>query len=140
MGQSQSDLVEAIALLAEKRQIRVTVSQCAKGAGFTFATAFLGGLVGGPIGLAVGATIGGVSSAVVLDDFKPLAKVLREDLSDHEREQLKQHIINAVEKNKGVSSHNLARSLFKDDNIRLIVLMAVNSFLKKYKGMSVEHF
>lgn len=54
------ELIEAISVLADERNVRVAVKQSGKGAIICGACCFAGGLLLGPAGLAVGGVAGGV--------------------------------------------------------------------------------
>lgn len=54
------ELIEAISVLADEQNVRVTVKQSGKGAIICSACCFAGGLLLGPAGLAIGGAAGGV--------------------------------------------------------------------------------
>lgn len=56
------EFIHGIAMLADNRNMRVTLKQSGKGAAVCGAMCFVGGLIGGPVGLAVGGTLGGVTA------------------------------------------------------------------------------
>ena len=49
-----SDVIDVLGILANERNLRVTVSESLKGGLLTGATTVVGGLLGGPVGLAIG--------------------------------------------------------------------------------------
>lgn len=138
MTPNTKELIGVIALLAENKPFHVTFKKSAQGAGIVGTSAFIGGLLGGPIGIGLGAVIGGVGSAILFyGHFKSLARVLREDLSEDEREQLKQQIIKAVEDNGVEDLLTLIPLLLRNHEIQEVVLAAAISFVKNQKGMSI---
>lgn len=56
------EFLQGLSILADNRNLRVTVQQSGKGAAICGAMCFIGGLIGGPVGLAVGGTLGGVTA------------------------------------------------------------------------------
>lgn len=56
------ELIEAISVLADGQNVRVTVKQSGKGAIICAACCFAGGLLMGPPGLAIGGAAGGVAA------------------------------------------------------------------------------
>lgn len=56
------ELLRGISMLADNRNMRVTLKQSGKGAAVCGVMCFIGGLVGGPVGLAVGGTLGGITA------------------------------------------------------------------------------
>lgn len=55
-----SALMEAVAVLTDDRNLRVTIQQSGKGALVCGACSFIGGIIAGPVGMAVGGTLGGL--------------------------------------------------------------------------------
>ncbi|XP_039958257.1 protein C19orf12 homolog [Bactrocera neohumeralis] len=91
------ELMEAIAIIANERNVQVTMKQSAKGAMVCAATAFIGGILLGPVGLAAGGTAGGLMAYKMTGGtFRPLADVLLNDLNDAQQERLVRHVNNAV--------------------------------------------
>lgn len=57
------ELLDAVAILTDEREMKVTLKGSAKGALICGGAAFAGAILMGPIGLAVGGTVGGVTAA-----------------------------------------------------------------------------
>lgn len=57
------ELLDAVAILADEREMKVTLKSSAKGALICGGSAFVGAILMGPVGLAVGGTVGGVTAA-----------------------------------------------------------------------------
>ena len=90
------ELMRAIALIADERNIRVTMKQSGKGALICAAFSFMGGMLLGPMGLALGGAAGGVAAyKATSGSFLPMGEVLL-NLTDAQRECLVQHINRAV--------------------------------------------
>jgi len=131
------DLMNAVSLICDEHNMRCTISQSAKGAMVTAGTTFIGGILGGPIGLAVGAIIGGVGSAVKLNGtFKPVSEILRNDMTNDQRKQLQEHIINAV---RNIHPTDLAMLIplimAGDRSIQTAVIRTVTSFITNEMGL-----
>lgn len=94
------------------------------------------GILGGPFGLAVGAVVGGVSSAVKFrGTFRPLGEILRHDLSDRQREQLQEHIINSVRAIHPTDIAMLLPLIMGDAGVQRAVLSTVTSFITNEMGL-----
>lgn len=57
------ELLDAVAILTDEAEMKVTLKSSAKGALICGGSAFVGAILMGPIGLAVGGTVGGVTAA-----------------------------------------------------------------------------
>lgn len=57
-----SALMEAVAVLGDDHNLRVTITQSGKEALICGACSFIGGIIAGPVGLAVGGTLGGLKA------------------------------------------------------------------------------
>uniref|UniRef100_A0A8D8BZB2 Protein C19orf12 homolog n=1 Tax=Culex pipiens TaxID=7175 RepID=A0A8D8BZB2_CULPI len=91
------ELMDAVATLTDKENMRVTMKGSAKGAAICGAACFAGGLVAGPVGLAVGGTIGAISAGYMSrGKFRAVGEIIRHDMSEREREKLKDHLVAAL--------------------------------------------
>ncbi|ALC48174.1 CG11671 [Drosophila busckii] len=91
------ELMQAIAIVADERNIRVAIKQTGKGTAVCAACCFAGGLLMGPVGMAVGGAAGGIAAyKMTSGTFKPLGEVILNDLTDTQREQLVRHVTKAV--------------------------------------------
>ncbi|XP_002128326.2 protein C19orf12 homolog [Ciona intestinalis] len=70
------DVMQLLSTLAREQNLRVTVTESARGGLMAGAGAFIGGLIGGPVGIAAGAAAGGVLGAATSKSFKPLHEVI----------------------------------------------------------------
>lgn len=123
-------IVEALSELAEYENLRITVTESAKGALIVGSCAFLGGLVGGPIGLGVGGVIGAVTGAVRgRGKFKSVAHVLMHDMTPEQRERLALSLIRAFQ-NIGSNDILLMLSMvMTSDSVKAIALDVLKHFL-----------
>jgi len=116
---SYNDIMELLRVLSDDKNLRVTVTESGKGALVAGGVAGIGGLVLGPVGLALGGTVGGCLAAYMgHGKFKPLAKVIMEDIKDDQKLQL----VNAV---RGVMGN-----LDAGDAVTLIALVTSNDGLR----------
>lgn len=103
----------------------------------TGASAFLGGILGGPVGLAAGAIIGGVGSAYKMQSWKPIGEILRNDLTETQRERLMSHVMMAV---RDIGIQDLALlipMIMGDAAIQTAVLRTVTSFVTNEMGLQI---
>lgn len=56
------EMIKALAVLADRNDVRVSVKQSAKGAIIAGTCCFIGGVLLGPAGLAIGGAAGGVTA------------------------------------------------------------------------------
>ena len=91
------DIMEVVRVLSEDRNMVVTVKESGKGALVTGGVAGLGGLLLGPIGLALGGAVGGAMAAVWAGDkFRPLHKVITEEMTQHQRDRMVECLRNVL--------------------------------------------
>lgn len=62
MPVATGELIKAIAVLADREDVRVSVKQSAKGAIVAGTCCFIGGILLGPPGLAIGGVAGGITA------------------------------------------------------------------------------
>ncbi|XP_011181993.1 protein C19orf12 homolog [Zeugodacus cucurbitae] len=124
------ELIEAISILANERNVQVTMKQSAKGAMVCAASAFTGGILLGPVGLAIGGTAGGLMAyKMTSGSFRPLADVLLNDLTDDQQERLVQHVNNAVREFQISDLALLLPLLMNNASIQQAVLKTAISFV-----------
>ncbi|XP_013098635.1 protein C19orf12 homolog [Stomoxys calcitrans] len=124
------ELIDAISILANENNVRVTVQQSGKGAIICAACCFVGGVLLGPAGLAIGGAAGGVTAyRMTKGNFRPLGDVIINDLSDAQKELLVQKVTDAL---KDVHPTDLALLLpliMNNVSIQRAVLNTVVSFV-----------
>ncbi|KAG5683317.1 hypothetical protein PVAND_012603 [Polypedilum vanderplanki] len=89
------ELVEAIQVVANDHNIRVTVKSSFKASAVVGASTFVGAIFLGPLGIPIGATAGGLYAYCKAENFKPLAVVIRDEMTDEQRERLCEHVVEA---------------------------------------------
>ena len=91
------DLLSLITTLGEEEGIRVSVKGSIKGTLIVTAICLVFSLLLGPIGLAIGGSFGGIAAWLQSrDKFRPLATVIRNDLTQEQREELTQKVRSVV--------------------------------------------
>ncbi|XP_067640531.1 protein Nazo [Eurosta solidaginis] len=124
------ELIEAISIIANEQNVRVTMKQSTKGAMVCAASAFAGGLLLGPVGLAVGGTAGSLMAyKMTSGSFRPLADVLLNDLTDAQQEQLIRHVNKALAEFQISDLAILLPMIMSNANIQQAVLKTAKSFV-----------
>ncbi|XP_017006667.2 protein Nazo [Drosophila takahashii] len=132
------ELMEAIAIVADERQVRVAVKQSGKGAAICAACSFAGGMLLGPVGLAVGGAAGGIAAyKMTSGTFRPLGEVILNDLTDGQREQLVQHVSKAVAEIHPSDVVMLLPLIVQNASIQQAVLNTVMSFVTNELRMQI---
>ncbi|XP_017062931.1 protein C19orf12 homolog [Drosophila eugracilis] len=132
------ELMEAIAIVADDRNVRVAVKQSGKGAAICAACSFAGGMLLGPVGLAVGGAAGGVAAyKMTSGSFRPLGEVIMNDLTDTQREQLVQHVSKAVAEIHPTDVVMLLPLIVQNASIQQAVLNTVMSFVTNELRMQI---
>ncbi|XP_037028652.1 protein C19orf12 homolog [Bradysia coprophila] len=127
-----NELFDAIAILTQEQNMRVTVKQSAKGALICGASCFVGGLVAGPVGMAVGGTVGGISAwKMSQGQFKPVSEIIRNDLTARQKEKLMEHIMASVRDLDVTDAAILLPMLMGSASIQQAVLSSVVTFVGK---------
>lgn len=151
MPVDKEELKRALAVLAENRGIKVTVKSSLNGAAIAGGTTFLGGILFGPVGFVIGATIGGTTAYMIhkgikdrrsyfkgqlrnfyflTGKFKPLASVLREDVTREDWEKLFYHLENAFADFGGEDIADLLSVLATNEDFQSIALKTITKELK----------
>ena len=91
MPVSKEDLEKVINIIADKEELKVTVSNSVKGGVTAGISTAVGGILLGPIGLAIGGAVGGTLAYMTSDDFKPVSEVVK-TLDYHKKEKLLEEI------------------------------------------------
>ncbi|XP_036319306.1 protein C19orf12 homolog [Rhagoletis pomonella] len=132
------ELMEAISIIANQRNVRVTAKQAGKGAMVCAASAFAGGLLLGPLGLVVGSTAGGLMAyKMTSGTFRPLADVLLNDLTDRQQEQLVRHVNNAVAQFEISDLALLLPLIMNNASIQQAVLKTAISFVSNELNLQI---
>ncbi|EDW06215.1 protein C19orf12 homolog [Drosophila mojavensis] len=132
------ELMEAIAIIADERNIRVAVKQSGKGTAICAACCFAGGLLMGPVGLAVGGAAGGIAAyKLTSGTFRPLGEVILNDLTDAQREQLVQHVTTAVADVRPTDLVMLLPLITQNASIQQAVLNTIMSFVTNELRMQI---
>ncbi|TDG39980.1 hypothetical protein AWZ03_013599 [Drosophila navojoa] len=132
------ELMEAIAIIADERNIRVAVKQSGKGTAICAACCFAGGLLMGPVGLAVGGAAGGIAAyKMTSGTFRPLGEVILNDLTDSQREQLVQHVTTAVADVRPTDLVMLVPLITQNASIQQAVLNTIMSFVTNELRMQI---
>ncbi|XP_065366525.1 protein C19orf12 homolog [Calliphora vicina] len=132
------ELIEAISVLADEQNVRVTVKQSGKGAIVCGACCFAGGLLLGPAGLAIGGAAGGVVAyKMTKGSFRPLGDVIINDLTDTQKEQLVQHVTKAVQDVHPTDLVMLLPLIMNNLSIQQAVLKTVVSFVSNELRLQV---
>ncbi|XP_017029245.1 protein Nazo [Drosophila kikkawai] len=132
------ELMEAIAIVADERNVRVAVKQSGKGAAICAACSFAGGMLLGPVGLAVGGAAGGIAAyKMTSGTFRPLGEVILNDLTDRQREQLVEHVSKAVAEIHPTDIVMLLPLIVQNASIQQAVLNTVVSFVSNELRMQI---
>ncbi|KXJ76773.1 protein C19orf12 homolog [Aedes albopictus] len=132
------ELMEAVGTLTDKEGMRVTLKSSAKGAAVCGASCFVGGLVAGPVGLAVGGTIGAISAGYMSRGrFRPVSHIIMQEMSDREREKLKDHLVAALSEFHPTDVAMLLPLLMGNAAAQRAVLSTVASFITNEMRMQI---
>lgn len=157
MPTDMEEFLRGVAILADNRNMRVTLRQSGKGAAVCGAMCFIGGLIGGPVGLAVGGTLGGVTayrmtgskehffsshhsnhtisqyllnySCSFMLDFRSVGDIIRNDLTQEEKWRLHEHIVNSVRQINPADVAMLLPLILNTPSLQEAVLKTVVSFI-----------
>lgn len=133
---NEEELLNAAELVCEQKEVKVALKCSAACAGLSALTTFAGGLVAGPIGLVAGATIGGVTAySLTKNKFKPVVQILREELTYSQKEQLANHLRNALKDIDITDAVKLFQVLSCGEvTVMLTIYKVVNKYLESNKG------
>ncbi|XP_055621346.1 protein C19orf12 homolog [Toxorhynchites rutilus septentrionalis] len=133
------ELMDAVTVLTDQENMRVAMKCSAKGAAVCGAGSFVGGILGGPVGLAIGGTLGAVSAAYMnRGKFRPVSDIIRYDMSERQREMLKELIIDALSEFHPTDLIVLLPLLMNNNAAQRSVLNTVVSFVTNELKMHIE--
>ncbi|XP_022224901.1 protein C19orf12 homolog [Drosophila obscura] len=132
------EIIKALAILAEHRNIQVTFKESMKGAAICAAGALLGGLLGGARGLSLGGAIGSLAAyAVTEGKFKSLREIILEDLTESQRAELEQHVFNAVADVGYSDVLSIGALIMSNGRVQDVALNVLKSFATEQLGYTI---
>ncbi|KAH8355945.1 hypothetical protein KR200_003716, partial [Drosophila serrata] len=153
---STQELISALSILADNKNVQVTFQESAKGAAICAISALVGGLLMGPRGLAVGGSIGAIAAygltegkftlqykigRIILTSipgkFKSLGEIIMNELSESEREALKDHVVNAITNVRPIDAVKVVGLILSNEDIGNVALNAVKSFATERMGLTI---
>ncbi|KAH8283946.1 hypothetical protein KR054_005502 [Drosophila jambulina] len=138
MAVCTQELISVLSILADNENVQVTVQESAKGAAICAISALVGGLLMGPRGLAVGGTVGAIAAYGLTEGkFKSLGEIIANDLSESEREALKDHVVNAIANVRPIDAVKVVGLILSNENIRNVALNAMKSFATERMGLTI---
>ena len=139
MPVSSRDLEQVIEVIADKKQLKVTVDRSVKGGIIAGVATGIGGLLLGPIGLAIGGAVGGTAAYATSGEFKPVSEVLR-TLDHQQKEKLLEIVTNIIDKLEWYDSITLLRYLNGEGGwLRERIITAMIDCLKDELKMTIQH-
>ncbi|XP_014772542.1 protein C19orf12 homolog [Octopus bimaculoides] len=127
MALSNSAILDILYLISEEENIKVTVSESAKGGLITGISTAIGGVLLGPPGLALGGTAGGLVAYGVSGNFKSASEILHELPEDKKRLLCKK--MKDILKHIGISaSPQLLSYIRSDQHLYKNVVEGLKSF------------
>ncbi|XP_020811766.1 protein C19orf12 homolog [Drosophila serrata] len=135
---STQELISALSILADNENVQVTFQESAKGAAICAISALVGGLLMGPRGLAVGGSIGAIAAYGLTEGkFKSLGEIIMNELSESEREALKDHVVNAITNVRPIDAVKVVGLILSNEDIGNVALNAVKSFATERMGLTI---
>uniref|UniRef100_A0A0K8TQN5 Putative conserved plasma membrane protein n=1 Tax=Tabanus bromius TaxID=304241 RepID=A0A0K8TQN5_TABBR len=130
MPVTATEVIDAVSVLTDDANMKVTLKQSGKGAIICGATCFVGGIVGGPIGLAVGGMLGGLGAAALTHGtFKPVSEIIKNDLTPGQKEELSTRVMNVVREIHPSDIVVLLPLILGNPSMQQAVLRTVTSFI-----------
>ncbi|XP_017036794.1 protein Nazo [Drosophila kikkawai] len=138
MSVSTQELIRALTILVDNENVQVTFQESAKGAAVCALSALLGGLLLGPRGLALGGGIGAIAAYGLTEGkFKSLGEIIANDLSESDREALRDHVVNAISNIRPIDAVEVVGLILRNEDIRNVALNAVRSFATERMGLTI---
>lgn len=70
-------------------------------------------------------------------NFKSLGEIIANDLSESEREALKDHVMNAISNVGAIDAVKVVGLILNNDDVRSIALNAIKSFATERMGLTI---
>lgn len=160
--------MNGLAVLTDDQNMRVTIKNSGKGALVCGASCFVGGIVAGPVGMAIGGTLGGLKAwhmsrgisnstrknnelwtyddsfffffFILSGQFKSVAEVIRYDMTNAQREQLKDYIMAVATEFEITDLAVLLPMLMSNTSIQAAALRTVVSFVTNEMNLQIQNW
>ncbi|XP_063233776.1 protein C19orf12 homolog [Bacillus rossius redtenbacheri] len=132
------ELLNAASVLAESRNMRVTVKESFKGGCVAGASTMVGGLLLGPAGMLIGGIVGACSAAAMgRGKFRPVADVLLHDMTASQQERLAQSLRSVLADVRVEDAALLLPLLMNNANLQTLVVRELVGFLQGEMGLHI---
>lgn len=130
-------LMDGIAVLSDDHHVRITVRSSAKGALITAGYCFVGGIFAGPVGMAIGGSLGGLHAYRSATQFRSIGTIIRDDMTDHQREQLCHHLRKVVEDVNAGDAVVLLTMVASSETLKATIMKEVLAFISNEMRMQI---
>ncbi|CAM1310173.1 Uncharacterised protein g5372 [Pycnogonum litorale] len=124
-----SKVLEVVYEVARQKEIQVVTKEVLKGSLIAGIGAAVGGLLAGPVGFPIGGAIGGLVGMKAVEDFKPLHRVIMEDMSPAQRENLARKCSSVISEFDAYDAFTIASIVMRGDALN-ILLANISEFVK----------
>lgn len=133
------ELLNAVAVIADKNDLQVAVSQSVKIGIVTGITTCLGAFFLGSRGMGLGAAIGVATCAYMYNGtYKSLSELLKNGLTKDQREKLGKHITSSVKDFEALDVAKIALIIAKNLPLQISVMNCVISYVTNELGYTVN--
>ncbi|XP_070506448.1 protein Nazo-like [Chironomus tepperi] len=133
------ELIDAVSIIAEQQNLRVTVTSSFKASCTVAGTTMAASVLFGPVGIVLGAAAGSMYAySQARGTFRSAAVIIRDELTEEQKDKLCQHIVDAFNEVRPEEIAMLIPLLLAPGQFQTLAMTKVVGYLRDELNMRIS--